>query len=255
MGKLWVVGAAAAALAWAGQSAAATIVYDLKGTGTGHLGSQDFTDAAYDITATGDTSNLTSSSFFFALDPLSAVSIDITGLGDLQVTVPLRFGEVPNLGFFFGAPAVDILDGFFNSGPNVDISLPFGPITSSTATTDNQFIGLPTNHGFLWVSSTSTITYSATGGAGFSTLPPLLPPGTPLPPVQTPQWYINALNGLTTTGVPEPGTWSLAILGLGLAGAALRRRRAEQGGACKAMIAQRGAAIKPSAPSANGYST
>jgi hypothetical protein len=222
--RLFLVGAAAAALAWAGQAAAATIVYDLKGTGSGHIGGVAFTDAAYDITATGDTAHLTSSSFYYALDPLSSVSIAIAGVGDLPVTVPLRFGEVPNLGFFFGAPAVDILDGFFDSGLNVDISLPFGPVTSASATTDNQFIGLPTRRGLLWMTATSNITYSATGGAGASTLPALLPPGSRTPPATVPQWYLNARDG-GAGAVPEPSTWALAIAGFALAGLALRRRR------------------------------
>lgn len=36
----------------------------------------------------------------------------------------------------------------------------------------------------------------------------------------------NSFQDFKTTGVPEPGAWSLMILGFGAAGAALRRRRA-----------------------------
>ncbi|WP_341632077.1 PEPxxWA-CTERM sorting domain-containing protein [Sphingomonas agri] len=214
-----------AAFLWTSQVAAATIVYTLAGTGSGHLGALNFTNAAYSITATGDTANLTSSSFYYALDPLSSVSINIAGIGDLSVTVPLRFGEVPNSGFFFGDPAVDILDGFFTVGFFVDISLPFGPLTSLTATTDNQFVGLPTQDGLLSMTSTSNITYSAIGGASVSTLPALLPPGSPIPNPPIPEWYCNVLGGCAVGNVPEPSTWAMMILGLGAIGFAVRRRR------------------------------
>ena len=39
-------------------------------------------------------------------------------------------------------------------------------------------------------------------------------------------WNGNPMTSFTLTAVPEPGSWSLMIIGVGLAGAALRRRAA-----------------------------
>lgn len=44
--------------------------------------------------------------------------------------------------------------------------------------------------------------------------------------VQTDNFVLDAPGGTTGTGVPEPATWALMLAGFGLAGAALRRRRA-----------------------------
>ena len=50
-----------------------------------------------------------------------------------------------------------------------------------------------------------------------------------LPPEVRENLREHLISGLDILGVPEPGTWALMLLGFGGAGAALRRRRAEQG--------------------------
>jgi hypothetical protein len=44
--------------------------------------------------------------------------------------------------------------------------------------------------------------------------------------IQTDNFVLSAPGGTTGTGVPEPATWALMLAGFGLAGSALRRRRA-----------------------------
>lgn len=59
------------------------------------------------------------------------------------------------------------------------------------------------------------------GGGGGGVGPPTQPPPTQPPPVQPPP--------IQPPAVPEPGTWATMILGLGIIGFTLRRRRAAEG--------------------------
>jgi hypothetical protein len=45
------------------------------------------------------------------------------------------------------------------------------------------------------------------------------------PPYPTPETFTSAARGQFLSGVPEPSTWGMMILGFGLAGAAIRARR------------------------------
>jgi hypothetical protein len=123
-----------------------------------------------------------------------------TRAGDTYSTTSFPFGgafggDVLEVGFFHGTFAFPIFAPF--AGPEVDLTnlaaSSAGTISALTGTEYDFVIDFP--FGGTSISNVRNIT------AG------------------------SAVGVLETTGVPEPAAWSLMILGAGLTGAALRRRR------------------------------
>jgi len=96
------------------------------------------------------------------------------------------------------------------------------PITFSAYDQDNNLIGTVVG-GHADGSFAGTLGddhfYGVTNIGGISRLTISNPPGTEIDHIQ---YGLNVIEG----GVPEPAAWGLMITGLGLTGAALRRRRA-----------------------------
>jgi hypothetical protein len=181
---------------WAGQAAAALFTYDITGTGSGTIGGQTFSNAAYDLRLTGDTANLSGNAY----NPLSLATITIGGLSTFTFTsaTTLGHGVGGNQVVFFGfSGGSDIFD--FNLSSADWTALQFGSCSSCFASTfgpligTNPFISQFANIG----TSGGALTFTGSSNVAFSSF-----------------------------AVPEPATWMLLIVGIGLAGGLLRHRRA-----------------------------
>lgn len=130
---------------------------------------------------------------------IGAIEQEITGL---------TAGQKYNLSFYWAGAQQYTFDGLNTEQWIVSL----GSETHSTAVYQNS------NHGFSgWRSETFTFT-----AQGATQVLSFLAHGTPdgVPP-------FSLLDGVSlTAAVPEPGTWSMMILGFGAAGGLLRRRNA-----------------------------
>lgn len=146
----------------------------------------------------------------------TAATCDFVSLG-VGGELVLRFTD--NVLTGSGTSADDLW--IFEIGPDVedttvDVStdgitwLSVGKVTGSTRGIDIDFFGYGTSSAFSYVRLIDDPNEGDTGGASVGA-------------------DIDAVGAITTrpvtNGVPEPGTWALMILGFGLAGAGLRRRR------------------------------
>ncbi len=142
--------------------------------------------------------------YFLAIDP------SYRNTGPISQTLHgLKIGQTYTLNFDYAAAQQFHFNGITSEGWDVT----FGSTTHSTPTLINS------NHGFTgWkqskmkfvaTSTTQKLSFLATGGPK-STLPPFA-----------------LLDGVSLTGVPEPTSWALMILGFGGIGAVVRNRRRE----------------------------
>ena len=132
----------------------------------------------------------------------NAVYIGVdSGTGFAQLI--LNGGPVSQLGFFFNyapdsgsAPTISALDSFGNVFASYDLAA-LAPI--STPSGFNQFA-------FRGIASNSTNIFGLRFGGSY-----ILATGT--------------ADGQVVTGVPEPGTWAMMLIGFGAVGFAMRRRK------------------------------
>jgi hypothetical protein len=202
--RLALAAGVALIVASAGNAAqAGHIVYSFSGLATGDLAGTPFTNASFDITASGNTSNV-----FLAMSPPAAVNtyanypvkvkISVAGLGTFKVTDPSYALE--NAGVLTG----------------------WGVVTHAHAISDFLYVIAPTAFKFY------TLLTGLKPVTGFGVVPYPNNNGNPS--------HANTNQGVLTftqvgesvvfsATVPEPQTWAMMILGLGGVGAALRRRR------------------------------
>ena len=163
-------------------------------------------------------------------------------------------GPGPNYGITFGADSLSLISeadggsGNFSNNPSGDTILFF---LSGPGDVMDVSAGFTTGFSFYYaangdVGTGSVSVYSGVDGSG-DLLATLTLPGTPDP---YNVWNAIGVNfdgtaksvifsgaanyigfdditlGSATAGAPEPGTWALMFVGVGMAGAALRRRRA-----------------------------
>ena len=146
------------------QAAPITYVYD--GIGTGTLEGSPFTSAAFTITASADTTNITvwADATYGPQNTHLSSLIDITGLGSFSITAPShswmsgtdngRGGLGANLGpnwITFEDP--DLI------GYGLDTL--FGPVLENSPLNIDQFAGVATTGGTLVFSSISSVTFTA----------------------------------------------------------------------------------------------
>ncbi len=163
------------------------------------------------------------------------------------------FGPGPNYGITFGADSLSLIsadsggNGNFSNAPSGDTVLFF---LSGPGDVMDVSAGFTTGFSFYYaangnVGTGSVSVYSGVDGTG-DLLATLTLPGTPNPYTEWDAIGVNfdgtaksvifsgAANyigfdnitlGSATAGAPEPGTWALMFMGVGVAGAALRRRR------------------------------
>jgi len=68
---------------------ASTIIFTQSATGSGTIGAESFDNAAFTVTAIGDTDNITTDGYLFFIDHASA-AINIDGLGMFEIATPTR---------------------------------------------------------------------------------------------------------------------------------------------------------------------
>jgi len=178
---------------------AAIITYVHTGFGSGGIGDTTFGDAAplaFSITATGNTDNVdTCGASCFFIDNITA-SINIDTLGTFKFITPTRFFSTSGgvVGFSrAGASDSDLFDGPTISTP-WDMLSSIGPIAGTGELLQWTVPQVLTDGGVLFFNDgTSASTFTATVGA-----------------------------------VPEPETYAMMLVGLGLMGFVARRRKENQ---------------------------
>jgi len=159
------------------------ITFVFTGVGTGTIGGMGFADAAFTITAVGDTSTVHE---FTGGPPASTPTIDsitatisISGIGVATFTEATRvFNSQTVTVVGFNSPVHADL---YNIGPDAslatyDLVTDFGPIFDATPSAVNQFLNVSTSMGLLSFTSAQDGSFQAfvTGGP---------PPVTTTPPV------------------------------------------------------------------------
>ncbi len=143
---------------------ATPISYVYSGTGTGTLGGTPFTDAAFTITGTADTTNIAAwaATPGGLQNPHLSTLINIEGLGESSITTPVHSwvgsgtigGIGKNLGpnwITFNEPAI----------AGYDLANAIGPIQEDNPSNFLQFSNVATTGGTLAFTSMGTVTLTA----------------------------------------------------------------------------------------------
>jgi hypothetical protein len=148
------------------------IVYTFSGVGSGTLGAESFSDAAFAVTVSADTSNIVSSPLLFGLShvPDSSATIFVNGLGTVPIITQLGVADSQNLETT--GPAAITLD--VSSDPDVSpifevhpgtkdylLSEPIGPIGGQMFMQPVSFTPFATSDGDFAFSSLLSVTFQA----------------------------------------------------------------------------------------------
>ena len=156
---------------------AASITYTITGTGSGQVGASTFTNAAYTIQVTADTAQVvplgTPGNLGFEVPSLTAL-ITVAGIGTVTVTEPTRmFVSNTHVGAGFSR-ILDLLDVEHPLFATWDLKTPIGPLADLEPFAIAQFTDLSTSLGLMTLSSSSNVTFEATGGEAQAVLVPTL---------------------------------------------------------------------------------
>ena len=161
--------------------AAAPISYTFTGTGTGTAAGTPFTNSAFTVSITGNTSDVAFQPSLAALGIINipGATMSIAGVGTVNFASVFVYRTGPEVGFGTDRNLVSIQNGAV-SGYGLVTS--FGPASSANSSL-SQFVNIPTNLGILTYSSMSTVTFQA-----------------------------------SVSGVPEPASGGMLLIGAGLLG-------------------------------------
>jgi len=156
---------------------AASITYTFTGTGSGHIGVSVFTNAAYTIQVTGDTAQVTplgDPTNQGSVVPSLTALITVAGIGTATVTEPTQWfvsNTYVGTGFSRGSDLLDVEHPLFATW---DLKTPIGPLADLEPFAIGQFTDLSTSLGLMTLSSSSNVTFEATGGEARAELVPTL---------------------------------------------------------------------------------
>jgi hypothetical protein len=164
--SLGSLGITVASLLFSLSAQAAPITYIYDGFGTGTLGGSPFTDAAFTITASADTDNITvwpNGGYIPQNTHLSTV-IDIAGLGSFSITTPSHSWMLGSGGGSGGLGRNLSLNWLTLTEPaligyGLDTSI--GPVLENSPLHASQFRDVATTGGTLAFSSITEVTFTA----------------------------------------------------------------------------------------------
>jgi exosortase sorting signal-containing protein len=183
----------------------ASITYTFSGTGTGTVGATTFTNAAYVITLSGDTSTISSFATTNQNLVIPNATMTIAGIGTATITNAVGIFDnrgSSTIGFQNEDTFFDQMDGVDPAFATYLLTTAIGPISGISPFALNQFVALGSTLGAITLSASGPFTFQATLGAA------------PPPPVAT------------TIPVPMLSEFGVILLALLIASlAALRLRR------------------------------
>lgn len=187
MKKVALVAATTLSLVCAANAVAAPLQYDIKGTGSGSIGSYTFTNQAFDISFIGDAAANPR-----LIDPLTLAKVTVNGFGTTTLNIATRVGVASNTVVYFSRSesigGADLFD-FFLDTPLYNLDSAFS-LTGRNVFALTQFKNVDSTLGPLTFSSSSNVVFSSSAVAA----------------------------------VPEPETYALLLAGLGLVGVVARRK-------------------------------
>src|ERR1700730_2154251 len=138
------------------------ITYIFTGTGTGTVGVAAFTNAAYTITLTGDTSAVTGAVLLF--QNVTTATMTIASIGTATITEGVDIFDNQSgagLGFQRDQNRGDLLDVTNLAFATYRLATSLGPISGLTPFALNQFTALASTLGAITISSSGPVTFSA----------------------------------------------------------------------------------------------
>jgi hypothetical protein len=160
--KTGVVLGALLCLAGFGEARAAPVTYEFTATGSGSLGASTFTNAAFTLTSTADTSQVTSSGGVFEVPDLTA-TVSVAGLGTATFTTPtINVDNQPLARAGFSDPIQNLAILFVDNSAfaGYDLTTSIGPLSGPP--TINPGSAFATTAGNFVLDSVSPATFQAT---------------------------------------------------------------------------------------------
>jgi hypothetical protein len=143
---------------------ATPIIYTFSGIASGALGAHSFNNASFTITATADTSQITSLGAGIPDVPDTSAAISISGIGSGTFsisTINVDNQSIPAVGFSDPVQDLAILFVEDPAFATYDLSTPIGPISGAVGAY-NSGAQFATTAGAFSFSSVSTATFQAT---------------------------------------------------------------------------------------------
>ncbi len=147
------------------------ILYTFSGIGSGTLGAESFSNAAFAVTVSADTGDIVTSPLLFGLShvPASSATVFINGLGTVPIITQLGVADSQNLGMT-GPAAITLnvsdsgLSPIFEVHPGTKdylLSEPIGPIGGRVFTQPDSFTPFAMSDGDFAFSSLLSVTFQA----------------------------------------------------------------------------------------------